>query len=127
LKGAPIEDFFIQVFMSSIGGAYYINEPMCVYRRNALGSWTESQKNVDKKLNYAYSMVSAINVFINFIDNESSNRHLSKVNLKYATTYIKLHSGRFQQLKAFIKLYKLCNQNNKLTFFFEGLRILIRH
>ncbi len=43
-KNAPIGDYFVQVYMASLGNTYYINNPMCVYRRNASGSWTDTQK-----------------------------------------------------------------------------------
>lgn len=38
----PGGDFFIQVFASMRGGAYYLNKPMSVYRTDVPGSWTQT-------------------------------------------------------------------------------------
>ncbi|MGD0960005.1 MAG: glycosyltransferase [Methylomonas sp.] len=38
----PCGDYFIQVFASKRGGAYYLNKPMSIYRINTPGSWTQS-------------------------------------------------------------------------------------
>ena len=37
----PCGDYFLQVFASQRGGAYYINKPMSVYRIDVPGSWTK--------------------------------------------------------------------------------------
>ncbi len=37
----PIGDYFLRVFGSQRGGAYYINKPMSVYRVGAEGSWSK--------------------------------------------------------------------------------------
>jgi len=43
---APFGDFYIQVIAASKGGyALYMPDKMSVYRKNSLGSWSESQNN----------------------------------------------------------------------------------
>jgi glycosyltransferase involved in cell wall biosynthesis len=125
-KNAPIGDFFIQVFMSSLGGAYYINEAKCVYRRNSLGSWTESQANIDKKKTYTISMVAAINIFSEYIEKETDKEKLFEVSLMYANNYMSLHSSRIAKINALYRLTILSAQKAKFTFFIQYLKILIR-
>lgn len=125
-ENAPIGDFFVQVFMSSLGGAYYINESMCLYRRNSQGSWTESQKDTDKKKNYTFSMVKAIHDFSEYIDNESDKEKLFEVSLIYAKNYIGLHSSRVSKIGALLKLSKLPIQKQKFTFLSRCFTSLIR-
>lgn len=44
----PIGDYFLQVFGSKNGGAYYINKPMSIYRKEVETSWTErTEKSID--------------------------------------------------------------------------------
>lgn len=124
-KTAPIGDFFIQVFMSSLGSAYFINEPMCVYRRNSLGSWTESQAHVDKKKVYAISMIDAINIFIDYIEKESDKNKLIDVTLMYAENYLRLHSSRIAKISAVFRLTRLPSQKSRCSFFLRCLKILI--
>lgn len=62
-QNAPIGDFFIQAFQASRGRCYYLNEPFCVYRRSASGSWTASQHADTEKLRYAKAMLEALDHF----------------------------------------------------------------
>lgn len=36
----PTKDFAMLVYLADIGGCYYIDKPMSVYRTNAIGGWT---------------------------------------------------------------------------------------
>lgn len=56
----PLGDFFIQMILSYSGKIYYLDRPMCVYRRNSIGSWTESQRNQENRAKYFKEMASAI-------------------------------------------------------------------
>jgi hypothetical protein len=68
LKTYPIGDFFIQVYMASLGKTYFMNKPMCVYRRNAINSWTTDQKSLLKRRTYNLNMCVAIDDFFNHLD-----------------------------------------------------------
>lgn len=59
-KSFPIGDFFLQMILSYSGEIFYIDQPMCVYRRNSIGSWTESQASTEKAKNYHCGMVQGI-------------------------------------------------------------------
>ncbi len=48
-ESAPFGDYFLQIFGSLKGGALYIDRPMAVTRRNAIGSWSSSMLNISKK------------------------------------------------------------------------------
>lgn len=124
-QDAPIGDYFIQVFMSSQGGAYYINQPMCVYRRNAIGSWTESQANIEKKKKYNYSMVEAIGVFSDFIGEQTDKDSLFEVAVMYARNYIRLHDSYYTKAKAVFKLCAIESQKDTLRLFSRCLQILL--
>ncbi|HEC99228.1 MAG TPA: glycosyltransferase [Proteobacteria bacterium] len=56
----PIGDFFLQMILSYEGKIYYIDEPMCLYRRNAQGSWTHKQKQKSEAIRFNHAMVSGI-------------------------------------------------------------------
>jgi len=56
----PLGDFFLQMILSYHGEIYYLDEPMCVYRRNAPGSWTENQRREGQVNKYACAMLPAI-------------------------------------------------------------------
>lgn len=44
----PVGDYFLQVFGSRKGGAYYLNKPMCVYNKEIEVSWTKrTEKSID--------------------------------------------------------------------------------
>jgi glycosyltransferase involved in cell wall biosynthesis len=43
----PVGDYFIQVLGSRSGGAYYMNKPMSVYRRDVASSFSETTKQID--------------------------------------------------------------------------------
>lgn len=56
----PIGDFFLQMILSYSGEIFYINKPMCVYRRNSIGSWTESQASTGNAIKYHCGMLKGI-------------------------------------------------------------------
>ena len=48
---APVGDYYLQMLSAKRGGAVYLPQAMCCYRRSALNSWTSSMKSwSDKKL-----------------------------------------------------------------------------
>src|SRR5699024_4631344 len=71
-SNAPIGDFFIQSYLALSGEAIFLPEPMCVYRRNAKGSWTSNQQDKTKQSLYYEKMIKAID---NFYGNVQSFEH----------------------------------------------------
>ena len=82
---APIADFFLQVYYSYIGKAYFINDTMCVYRRNHYGSWTNKHNNKQKFTEYSYNMIISIDKFYPLV---GYNNVLYDVLLFYTKIYI---------------------------------------
>ncbi|WP_158774251.1 glycosyltransferase [Cobetia sp. L2A1] len=80
-RTAPIMDFFLQAYMALLGDTVYYEEAACVYRRNAKGSWTSQQKEVEAELRYQREMLSAIDVF------HASTRHLPDADTLYIPLY----------------------------------------
>lgn len=48
----PVGDYFLQVFGSRRGGAYYVNKPMSIYRKDVEASWVETTKKADTLLEF---------------------------------------------------------------------------
>ncbi len=48
----PVGDYFVQVFGSRRGGAYYVNKPMSIYRKDVEVSWVERVKKADALLEF---------------------------------------------------------------------------
>ena len=73
----PIGDFFLQVLLGCEGKIFYINSPMCVYRRNSSGSWTESHKNKEKARKYYFEMTKGIVALSRHLKGYSGIVHLA--------------------------------------------------
>lgn len=73
-RNAPIGDFFIQSYLALKGKVIFLPKPMCVYRRNAKGSWTSDQQHKAKQSLYYKEMIKSIDNFYGTVqDLESSN------------------------------------------------------
>jgi hypothetical protein len=73
----PLADFFIQMILSYSGKIYYIDEPMCVYRRNAPGSWTERHKKSEQAREYSCAMIEGIIYFYNLLGDKRRRYYLA--------------------------------------------------
>ncbi|MFT6986929.1 MAG: glycosyltransferase involved in cell wall biosynthesis [Psychromonas sp.] len=109
-ESAPIGDYFVQIFMSSLGEAYYLNDVMSVYRRNAVGSWTTtSHKQLTDQISHKQSMITAIDKFSYFLANDKHNKHLKKIMLFYAIDSLKITKGLSDFFFALKQLTKVSN------------------
>lgn len=81
----PIGDFFLQMILSFEGPIYYIDEPMCLYRRNTPGSWTDKQKQIAELVRYHRSMVSGILVLYKLLGERKGKRLLAYPAYFYAS------------------------------------------
>ncbi|MUJ24416.1 glycosyltransferase [Aliivibrio fischeri] len=74
-----VGDFFIQSYFSIISNVYYINEPLTIYRRNGIGSWTSNlSKSNENRFNNEREMLSSIVVFIHDMRSHKKSRYLLK-------------------------------------------------
>lgn len=97
----PIGDFFLQMILSYEGKIYYIDEPMCLYRRNAPGSWTDKQKQGDEAVKYYQAMVKGVLKLYDLLD-----AHGAKHLLAYPTAFY-AKGVFFQQNKPIMAVSKL--------------------
>lgn len=111
---APIGDFFIQSYMALKGKVLFLPEVMCVYRRGVSGSWTSSQVNKDKQIEYSEQMIQAIDNFygkVKHIDNSEALInplcfYLEGYLLSYRNPFVimKLYYDQVSSLKHFNRL-----------------------
>lgn len=107
----PVGDFFLQAYWSFLGEVVYMDEPLSVYRRNALGSWTSSQKRLDERRSYYLGMVRSIDRF---------NAETTKFSRSAASLYAPLHF--------YFRAYVLCEERaiDKTRNLFRGLAFIKR-
>lgn len=113
LKGAPIGDYFMQVYMGSLGEVRFLSDTMCVYRRNANGSWTHRQKEKSNRKAYRLKMVVAIDKFSQYFESIELKNNLYLALRFYALSYIREARG----YRKIIAIYEVINSlNNYSTF-----------
>lgn len=115
-KGAPIGDFFTQVYMGAFGDIYFIKDAMCVYIRNRVSSWTEGQKNKDIRRVYNYSMVKAIDDFYFYLNKRNDRCNLYKVLIFYSNGYISCFSGIKNKISALQDIINLLSNYRSLFY-----------
>ena len=111
---APIGDFFIQSYMALKGKVLFLPETMCVYRRNAAGSWTSSQVDKDKQIEYYKKMIKSIDNFYGKLKKNNDSKvlvtplcfYLKGYLMGYRNPFIitKICYGQIASLKYFNKV-----------------------
>ncbi|PMO31942.1 glycosyltransferase family 2 protein [Vibrio breoganii] len=108
---APVFDYYIQILSSFPNGAIYLPQIMCVYRRNAIGSWTSRNMNDYEKmaklrlelLNSNQSCnaeLKSLKLYSSFLIADYSNFH------KYISS-IKKSSATYVYLKCLLKGFQV--------------------
>jgi glycosyltransferase involved in cell wall biosynthesis len=100
-ESPPVGDYFIQVFGAQKGGAYYINEPMCVYRTDVAGSWTETNKQTDASDAFEKSFFVALKKLQQVCPGQEDAFRHHLIN-KYADDLASASNENFIRLKAVI-------------------------
>ncbi|WP_262966585.1 glycosyltransferase family 2 protein [Methylobacter psychrophilus] len=97
----PIGDYFMQVFGSRNGGAYYINKPMSVYRTEVDVSWSETTKPIDTLLKFESNFFLALKEFEQVIpgQEEAFKHHIVS---HYSGRFTDVNNENFSKMKAFI-------------------------
>lgn len=62
---SPVGDYFLQIYGSLRGGAYYVNRNMSIYRINSPGGWVESNKNIGNRIKFTESFERSLKCFLN--------------------------------------------------------------
>ncbi|EKO3569132.1 glycosyltransferase [Vibrio metschnikovii] len=91
-NNAPVGDYYLQVLSSIKGGAIYLPLISCVYRTNAIGSWTLRQKELD-----AYKLYEEVLLHIDCLDKlvsydilKSDVNYIKSLRLANVTPYLLL-------------------------------------
>lgn len=100
-KNAPIGDFFLQSYLSLKGEVIYLPEPMCIYRRNAKGSWTSGQQDKTKQSLYYKEMIKAIDSFYGNVQNFEHSHNLSIPLVFYLKAYLLQNKKPIPLLRAY--------------------------
>lgn len=55
---SDVDDVPLLLYMGQLGSVFYLDEELTCYRRNSIGSWTESQKgNIDRIVSHKWRMI----------------------------------------------------------------------
>ncbi|MBR9895052.1 MAG: glycosyltransferase [Gammaproteobacteria bacterium] len=126
-KLAPVGDYFIQVYMSSLKGAYYINTPMSAYRKNSEGSWSANlHLEAESQIKHKILMIKPIAKFSEYLKIHNCNKYFEEVIAIYFVSATGLCHGVKNTLRLYIVLMLLVLQQNSLSRLSILLRVLRR-
>lgn len=123
LAGAPIGDYFIQMYMSSLKGAFYVSSPMSVYRQNTPLSWSANlHLTNEQKVKHKLDMIKPIDSFKPYLKHVSAKKYLEKVLYNYFYDAMNLDTGRkHAALKYLMFASKLMKAKN-----LNGFKVIMR-
>lgn len=103
-KEAPIGDYFIQMFMANLRGAYYINTPMSIYRQNTPNSWSANLHSTKvQKIKHKLSMLKPIDRFYPYLKNSTCKKLLEDVLITYFIDAMKIPTGKKDGFQKYIR------------------------
>jgi len=78
MQRCPVGDYFYTIFGSRNGGAYYVNKPMSVYRKDVEVAWSETtEKTIDADVKYETKFLFALRKLnMKFQDRRSIEAHI---------------------------------------------------
>ena len=91
-RTAPVGDYFLQVIGSLRGGAMYLPEPMCIYRKGTPFSWTTDMQSVAKREAFFWLIFDSLKRFDRFLNYSKSkplNIEIERQYLHLSFTYLK--------------------------------------
>lgn len=99
---AHVGDYPLQMILASLGKVYYIDEPMCVYRTNVKGSWTNRMLNnidiIEKIIGNVKKDIDLLNEFDKFTNGIYKEHIYNKI--KKCNFEIYSISGDLKKLKS---------------------------
>jgi glycosyltransferase involved in cell wall biosynthesis len=115
-KNAHIGDMASDLYLSSLGPVYYINEPMSVYRLGAKGSWTRTLYSgpnlIEKKINMLKKDINLYDAFDEFTEYEHKETiEEIKTEILYGIEY--LSNPFYNKSNTFKELSKKLSWNRK--------------
>ncbi|MEX9611153.1 glycosyltransferase [Providencia manganoxydans] len=128
---APVGDYFLQIFSSISNGAIYIPSISCVYRINAINSWSNQRKNLNKVaiLNEANMYEKCLYELLKYgVSSETINYAIAQ---QYITlSLLLIYKNNFSEAKRFIlKSWKLAPKINKkqiIIYYFRNILPLLK-
>lgn len=98
-KNVQAGDYFLVLLLLSKGSVYYIDQPMCVYRTDALNSWSNSKKNIGWYGSFYKSEVEGLNQY-NIYTDYLYNRLIRQRKFRSLANYVRA-TARYDKKKAF--------------------------
>ena len=98
----PVGDYFIQIFGSRNGGAYYVNKPMSVYRKDVEVAWSETtEKTIDAIVKYETKFLIALRKLEHEIpgQEEALKRHIVA---HYSRRFLTANNENFTQIRELV-------------------------
>jgi glycosyltransferase involved in cell wall biosynthesis len=92
LKTTPIGDYFLQAVGSLRGGAIYLPQPMCIYRKGTPFSWTTDMQSLENRENFFWLIFDSLKRFDGFLSHSNSqplNIEIERQYLHLSLTYLK--------------------------------------
>ena len=92
LTTAPVGDYFLQVMGSLRGGAIYLPEPMCIYRRGTTFSWTADMQSIHRRKEFFELIFKSLKRFDQLLGHNKSkplNLEIERQYLHLSLTYLK--------------------------------------
>ncbi|HEJ9437736.1 TPA: glycosyltransferase [Proteus mirabilis] len=127
---APVGDYFYQILGSISNGAVYLPDITCVYRINALGSWSEYRQKISKKKliseisEYEKYLYKTIDLGANKKDIDFALASILRENAN--TLFIKKEwdECKFLIIKSW-HLYKKINRNQEKLYLYRNILPLL--
>ncbi len=92
LLTAPVGDYFLQVMGSMRGGAIYLPDPMCIYRRGTPFSWTADMQSIRRRKEFFELIFKSLKRFDQLLEHAKSkplNLEIERQYLHLSLTYLK--------------------------------------
>jgi glycosyltransferase involved in cell wall biosynthesis len=131
LVQAPYGDYFLQVYGAFSKGCIYSPEPMAVYRKNSIGSWTEQMKNPQKKIAFLNKSLRYFELLaddIGEIYKQDIAFSQAKMILSLALSFLNL--GLDEDFKKLIisswAIQQKVSNKQKIAYYFRRQPVLIR-
>ena len=121
---APVGDFFLEMYGSERGGAFYVNRPMAVYRMQAKNSWSSVMRaNFRLRIEHLFRMLKALQLLERDFPNYSDS-----FRRKESITYAELSNYGLQDrdialfrisIEKSVELYSFFSIEQRLAYIFR--------
>lgn len=120
LQTAPVGDYFLQVLGSLRGGAMYLPDPMCAYRKGTPFSWTTDMQSTERREAFFWVIFDSLKRFERFLNHSKS----APLNIEIERQYLHLSFTYLQQglIEKYKTLYEEYAKRHPISF-----RIAVLH